>query len=691
MMNTFQILLVDDNPYFVIAARDYLLLQAHVALVIAAFNWEEALLKAQDQDFDVILLDLNLPGKPGLQLIPEAREKFPFTKIIIVSNSDENSYGAACIQAGADAFVHKSDLMKKLILTIQQSIGVASAPIPSESSQAPGNKVSLSTLFENARDMVYRFDFLPEPHFTYVSPSATQITGYTPEDHYADAQLGFKIVHPDDTGLLQDINRANINFGQPAVLRWIRKDGRVIWMEQNNVAVHDEHGRLIAIEGIARDITQVKYTEQELIESEGRLASAIDSAMDAIIILDSEQKVVLFNPAAEKMFLCPKEQAIGDTLDRFIPERFRTTHPQQVENFLQTGQTLRSMNNLKTIFGVRTNGEEFPIEASISLSSSGNQHSFTVILRDVQKRVKIEKALQESERHYRNIFNGVQDAIFIETLDGQILEVNDRACEMYGYSHDEFLTKTIIDLVPPGQPSFTGNKAENTSTPVETINLRANGERFPIEISGRVQTINSNQDEVLLIIVRDISARKLAEQALIESVTSLRQAQRIAHIGNWSWYIQENRLEWSDEMFNIFGIEPDSFTGNLLDVIAKNIHPDDRAIVEKSNREVIEHQNPVPLEYRVVMPDGSVRTVWGEDGELIVDPSGKALKLTGIVQDISKNKQAETQLKNSKQFFQNTLDTLSGHIAILDETGTILYVNESWRKFGEKNGLMLER
>ena len=118
MINAIQILLVDDSPHFINAARDYLLMQPIVARVETAFNGEEALQKAQDKDFDIILLDLNLPGKSGLQLIPEFRDKYPVTKIIIVSNLDENNYGAASIKAGADAFVHKSDLIKTLLVTI---------------------------------------------------------------------------------------------------------------------------------------------------------------------------------------------------------------------------------------------------------------------------------------------------------------------------------------------------------------------------------------------------------------------------------------------------------------------------------------------------------------------------------------------------------------------------------------------
>lgn len=119
-------------------------------------------------------------------------------------------------------------------------------------------------LTENAQDIIYRYDFLPTPHFSYVSPAAAQITGYTPEEHYADPQLGYKLVHPDDHHLLQGASQGGVTPAAPLVLRWLRKDGKVIWTEQRNVQIFDDHGQLIALEGIARDITARKEAEDAL-------------------------------------------------------------------------------------------------------------------------------------------------------------------------------------------------------------------------------------------------------------------------------------------------------------------------------------------------------------------------------------------------------------------------------------------
>lgn len=127
-------------------------------------------------------------------------------------------------------------------------------------------------LATNARDLIYRYRLSPNPGFEYVSPSATAITGYTPEEHYADPELGFKMLHPEDRQKLAEMAQSPDKAGGVIVFRWIRKDGSEIWTEQQNTPVFDENGKMVAIEGIARDITQRKKMEEGMIMTE-RLAS----------------------------------------------------------------------------------------------------------------------------------------------------------------------------------------------------------------------------------------------------------------------------------------------------------------------------------------------------------------------------------------------------------------------------------
>jgi PAS domain S-box-containing protein len=125
--------------------------------------------------------------------------------------------------------------------------------------------------------------------------------------------------------------------------------------------------------------------------SEERLSSIIDSAMDAIITMDENQHVILFNAAAERIFGCSASEVIGKPLDRFLPERFRAIHRTPVQRFGITGVSARSMSSPGTLYGQRANGEEFPLEATISHSRTGGQTMYTVILRDITERKQSEE------------------------------------------------------------------------------------------------------------------------------------------------------------------------------------------------------------------------------------------------------------------------------------------------------------
>jgi PAS domain S-box-containing protein len=119
-------------------------------------------------------------------------------------------------------------------------------------------------LAENANDLIYRFRLTPPRGFEYVSPSAIRILGYTPEEIYANPDMGVETVVPEDRLLLEAATRTPEAFTRPLVMRWQRKDGTIAWVEQRSQPVYDGDSQLIAIQGIARDITERKLAEDEV-------------------------------------------------------------------------------------------------------------------------------------------------------------------------------------------------------------------------------------------------------------------------------------------------------------------------------------------------------------------------------------------------------------------------------------------
>ena len=154
----------------------------------------------------------------------------------------------------------------------------------------------------------------------------------------------------------------------------------------------------LALRLLRRDAGRQRTADRALARSEGRLRGILDSAMDAIITTDADQRVILFNNAAEAMFGWTRDQALGAPLASFIPERFRRAHGDHVARFGATGTTSRRMGgSLRVVTGLRRNGEEFPIDASISQIDESGTRFYTVILRDVTARIEAEAALRRSK------------------------------------------------------------------------------------------------------------------------------------------------------------------------------------------------------------------------------------------------------------------------------------------------------
>ena len=148
---------------------------------------------------------------------------------------------------------------------------------------------------------------------------------------------------------------------------------------------------------------ETERVQATLADTEARFAAILESAMDAVITIDGSQRVVVFNQAAETMFGCSRAEALGGSLDRFLPERFRPSHQHHIDVFGKAGVTNRRMGHNTVLWALRADGAEFPIEASISQARTEGRMLFTVILRDVTRRKEAEDALRQSQAELREL------------------------------------------------------------------------------------------------------------------------------------------------------------------------------------------------------------------------------------------------------------------------------------------------
>jgi PAS domain S-box-containing protein len=227
------------------------------------------------------------------------------------------------------------------------------------------------------------------------SPSWRAFTGQTYEQWKGRGWLD--ALHPDDRVSAEELWRAAVAEKSPVSTEYRLRhvSGEWRWTAVRAVPLFRPNGSVYEWVGMNQDITERKQAEEALRESQARLAGLIESAMDGIITANTEQRIVLFNAAAEKMFGVPASEAIGQPLWRFIPERFRAAHEHHIHSFGEAGVTSRAMGALGAVSGLRSNGEEFPIEASISQIEVAGERLYTVILRDITERMRAEAEREE--------------------------------------------------------------------------------------------------------------------------------------------------------------------------------------------------------------------------------------------------------------------------------------------------------
>jgi PAS domain S-box-containing protein len=165
----------------------------------------------------------------------------------------------------------------------------------------------------------------------------------------------------------------------------------------------------LAAWALVRQLRMQDVMARELLESGERLQETMKAAMDAIVIADAGQRVILFNPAAERMFGCSTDRAIGMRLDDFLPERYRAKHRDYVDSFGESGDGARVMADNREVTGLRADGTEFPVEATVSRVTLNGEKLYTVILRDITARRRADQQLLESNRQLRELSATLQD------------------------------------------------------------------------------------------------------------------------------------------------------------------------------------------------------------------------------------------------------------------------------------------
>jgi PAS domain S-box-containing protein len=337
-----------------------------------------------------------------------------------------------------------------------------------------------------------------------------------------------------------NLRRFALALGIAAVLIVLAATALIIWAPSADALAEWRHdpfmtGALGALAAafvltvaimINRHLQSDSRHRADMLESATRLDAIVQSAMNGIVTIDADQRIVVFNATAEQMFGCSAAQALGSQLERFIPERFRAVHRAHLERFARTGETGRRMGLQTALWALRVDGSEFPIEASISQATVRGEKLFSVILRDITERVRAEadllrsqQKISESEDRLEAIVRSAMDAIVTVDASQRIVLFNAAAEQMFGCATAEAVGGPLDRFIPERfrtahrrhveQFGRTGDTARRMGPRIALSALRADGTEFPIEASISHAAVGDHQ--LFTVILRDVSARVSAE------------------------------------------------------------------------------------------------------------------------------------------------------------------------------------
>jgi PAS domain S-box-containing protein len=498
----------------------------------------------------------------------------------------------------------------------------------------------------------------------------------------AEAQFGtgwLTCVHPDDRDNLMTLWDASVANGSDfhTEFRIRRSDQMYRWFDTRAIPWRNAEGQIIKWFGSNTDIHEQYEMRQHLLSNESRMSGIINSAMDAIITVDENQHIQIFNAAAEKMFGYSPSEVLGRSIDFLIPGRFRKIHSTHIRNFGETNVTRRTMGELNAIYGLRASGEEFPIEASISQIGDTGGKLFTVILRDITERKKAEDALQESEARFRLMADCAPVLIWVSGID--------KLCTYFNKGWLDFTGRTMEQEMGNGWAE--GVHADDLTHCLE-IYQTAFDAREPFAMEYRLRhhdgtyhwlldigTPRFSQSSTFIGYIGsciDISERKDAEQALKENEERYRSL--VVATSQLVWRADaEGKAIGTTNWETITGFEQDARGRTWFDLV----HPDDRESVQAEWQKALREVTVFESEHRLLHADGTYHNFVSRGVPVFQDHTVR--EWIGTVTDITERKRAEAALFESEALFSTIFRVSPISISISNlSTGQYITVNDAF-------------
>ena len=527
------VLIVDDDVDAAEALHEYLEHEGFPSQI--AHSLDEAEQAMRDNSARMLLLDVRLGSEFGLDLIPRIRKTSPGALCVVMTAFADTDIAIEAVKRGAYDFLRKPVNPAELVTVLNRGYEIVRLREEAEATRRLLERSEANMRMAQQVGHFGSWEHDPLSGETYWSEEHLRMFGLPPGATPTRERF-VELVHPEDRGKLFDAFARMATEQRVGVeYRIVRPDGAVRFMHSEAAVGPVEPGQTPRWYGMVHDTTERRAAEDRVRQSEERLAGILSMAVDAIISVNSNQDIILFNRGAEQIFGYSAQEVLGKPLSMLLPERYRDSHVGSVSGFQEGPSTQRYMAERSSISGLRKNGQEFPAEASISRFETNNEQTSTVILRDISARLQAEQEISRGAARLKQAMEIAQLGTFEWDLVAKRGRLSPESARIFGMEAGEG-TDNTYDTAVITQRVHASDRARLTEAMQEAVNegqpfkaevrvMRPDGSMRHVETRGELIRDAAGKPVSIVGVVHDMTDRVELEQRL-------RQSQKMEAVGS---------------------------------------------------------------------------------------------------------------------------------------------------------------
>jgi len=630
-----RVLHVDDDALFLKVADECLKMDGSFEVDVA-LSVDEAFNKMKEKEYNAVVSDYEMPCKDGLEFLKQLRKKGNGIPFIIFTGRGREEVAIKALNYGADQYLNKTGdpetVYCELAHAIRKAVDRRSAQI-----ELLKREAKLNAILESSPEAITITDL--DGNIVECNQAATHAYGDQSKENLIGKNALEFIAKKDREKAIQNLKKT-IGQGSVKTVEYtaLTKDGREFLGELSASVVRDASGKPEYLVTITRDITERKKAEEKLWKSEKSWSDSFNSLEDVMITIGKDYTIEKMNDSGLKLLGKTGEEVTGKKCYQVIHGLDAPCEFCSFKRTLKTGKMESVGRYIKYL------DKYFSIKSSPIFNERGEIVGFVDLMRDTTEQKKDEETLRESEEKYRELINGMNDAVWVIDFDGNFIDVNNAAVEVLGYSKEELLSMGPPDIDNSLTVEQIRDLAKRMSTDqiqvFETAHTTKDGKKIPVEISSSLVTYHGKQ--AILSIARNITDRKKAEAALRRLVTIVTDSNDAITVVDMDGKI----TAWNKGAEDTYGYRKDEALG--MDVV--KIVPEDK---KQETLDVIgkikTNETVGSFETKRLAKDGRVLDVWLTVTKL-VDDEGNAVALATTERDITEKKRLEENLRFSEKF-----------------------------------------